>query len=108
MPLLGDRLTRATSMIVRQGEHNVVEQLRSSLAAWTNVDLPGAKVGASQTHVSVGLVGGAGGHRLVAVLGETATVRPADVLTAVRFLSRPCARADPAPEASSRAVQAIL
>jgi len=107
MPLLGDRLTRATSMIVRQGEHNVVEQLRSSLAAWTNVDLPGATVGASQTHVSLGLVGGAVGHRLVAVLGETATVRTADVLTAVRFLSRPCARADAAPEASSRAVKAI-
>jgi hypothetical protein len=107
LPLLGERLTRATSMFVQQGEHNVAEQLRRSLAAWMKGELARAPVDRPATNVSLGLVGGAGGPRLVAVLGEAATVRPVDVLAAVRFLTGPCARADTAPETRVRAVKAI-
>ena len=105
LPLLGARLTRATSAIASRGDTSANEELRRALSAWAcgengTIETRLA-MAESQGVVALGLVGDGTKHRLVAVRSSRVSERPSDVLHAVRILSHaPGFESRPGPDAA--------
>jgi len=88
LPLLGTRLSRATSAIGRRAETGAMEELRRALSAWdkgTHVVYEPLEPDARC--VALGLVTDGRRYRLVAVIHDDVSARPSDLLRAVQVLS---------------------
>ena len=86
LPLLGTRLSRATSAIAHRAESGAMEELRLALAPWANDTSPKTAPVAGHP-VALGLVTDGTKHRLVAVTDECVSERLTAVLHAVQVLS---------------------
>lgn len=89
LPLLGERLTRATVAIARRGDSHMIEELRQALSLWLDGALqprsPGARP--DPRFLAVALLGRGASHRLLAIQDDAVSDRLADVLRTVRVLS---------------------
>ena len=89
LPLLGTRLSRATSAIAQRAEPGAMEELRRALSAWANGphDTSRKPAQGAAHPVALGLIAQGAKHRLVAVIDNAVSDRPSDVLRAVPVLS---------------------
>jgi hypothetical protein len=69
LPLLGERLTRATVAIDRRGHSHVIEELRQALSLWLDGALQPRSPGTRPDHrfLAVALLGHGASHRLLAI-----------------------------------------
>lgn len=94
LPLLGQRLVRATAAVARSDGNSATERLRRALHLWAGeTDDKNSRPSASQREGAraLALISGAGRRTLVAVTDTGVTGNSGTVLDAVEFLSGPSA-----------------
>ncbi len=102
LPLLGERLTRATKAISQRDEVSATENLRRAIGAWLNAPDASRRCGsdAGAAVVALGMIDYGSGLRLIAVNGSDVSDRPVDLLRVVQSPpSAAEARASPSPGA---------
>jgi len=87
LPLLGQRLARATAMIPQHGDPTAAEELRRVMASWIQPSLPEA---VGQRPATIALVECGKEFRLLSVTNEGVSDNPSDVLRACRAMSATC------------------
>jgi hypothetical protein len=85
LPLLGQRLTKATSMLSRHGDSLANEDLRQLLASWLEPSQHSQAVPAQAT--TIALVSCGASQRLLAVTPNGVAENPAEVLRAARAIT---------------------
>jgi len=102
LPLLGNRLAKATASVAQRGESQAIEELRQALSLWTDRTSPHRRVDAKpgpEHCVAIALVGDGTNRRLLAFSDDSLSDRPADVLRVVRMCSSRCGPiAQPGPD----------
>jgi hypothetical protein len=89
LPLLGKRLTKATSAILQRGDSHAAEELRQVLSSWADgaLQLRSEEATSDCRFVAVALVVRGATHRLLSIIDDDVSDRTSDLLLAVRALS---------------------
>ena len=92
LPLLGQRLLRATASIARRGATQTLEDLRKALWSWSAPTKHARPAGSrpDQSGSALVLLGERERSRLIAVTSGVVSENPADLLRAVQALSLAC------------------